>query len=485
MSIILDYTNYNPREIGSESRHLSDLESGEISRDKYSFLCASSLRWERYSAEEQSSLAYSYNERLKVCRNTDRKLYIVQDFVNFQQYFLGVGAKLVDKDRKLPLGSIPPPKHRNFAYEWREVTDVYPQLPCQATLPSYSTGYPTESGYRNCVLEFEDNSCLLIKESRAIGVRYENIVVCLTHLSKKDLDNCVQYLVYGKLIDRIVVNNSEWLAKVCDDIENRGFGLSETETVKWERYILDCTIFYNLTVNDLKHFTRLSNFTAEDLYSYHMSDCGLYAADVKFGRVLAGADNISKPPYVPDYTARAYVMAGKGPDLSKTFGVPGYQGVRDNDLDYKYSGEKIDTVASYHTRSASRNAERTMSVSTEQPSASYSPLSVEQPEVIHRKKTDSLSSSDSTGNWMQEDDDSLDCESPNRLHGNKSEYRFQVRPASKENPVIHVLNKRCVFTHVKGVKGCLKDFGIYTSINGYDFVLPREVRVNLSKHTQW
>ena len=189
MSFIFDYTNYNPREIDRESIQIPDLESGEISRDTYSFLCESRLRWEQYSTEEQSCLAYSYSERVKVCRNTDRKLYIVQDFVNFQQYFLGVGCSLVEKDRRLPLSSIPSPKNRNFAYEWREVTDIFPQLPCQATLPSYSVGYP--SGYRNCVLEFEDDSCLLIKDSRAIGVRYENIVVSLTHLSRRDLDNCV------------------------------------------------------------------------------------------------------------------------------------------------------------------------------------------------------------------------------------------------------------------------------------------------------
>ncbi len=46
----------------------------------------------------------------------------------------------------------------------------------------------------------------------------------------------------------------------------------------------------------------------------------------------------------------------------------------------------------------------------------------------------------------------------------------------------HGLNKRCEFTHVEGVKGCIKDFGIYTSPIGYDFVVPKEVRINLSKH---
>ena len=111
----------------------------------------------------------------------------MQDFVNFQQHFLGLGCSLVDKDRRLPSSSIPSPKCRNFAHDWRAVTDVFPQLPCQATLPSYSTGYPIELGCKNCVLEFDDNSCLLIKDSSAIGVRYENIVVCLTPLSKEDI----------------------------------------------------------------------------------------------------------------------------------------------------------------------------------------------------------------------------------------------------------------------------------------------------------
>ena len=49
---------------------------------------------------------------MKVC--TDRKLYIVQDFSNFQQQFLGVGARLVEKDRRLPICSIPSPADRNF-----------------------------------------------------------------------------------------------------------------------------------------------------------------------------------------------------------------------------------------------------------------------------------------------------------------------------------------------------------------------------------
>ncbi len=158
-------------------------------------------------------------------------------------------------------------------------------------------------------------------------MRYENIVVCLTHLSKEDIDDCVEYLVYGKLIDRTVVSNSDWIAHVCDDIENRSFGLSEGESVKYEQYILDCSIFYNLTVDNLKHFIRLSNLTAEDLHKYHQSDCGLYATEVNYGR----ASNLTKPAYVPNYTARAYVMAGKSADMSKAYGVPGYRGAKEKD----------------------------------------------------------------------------------------------------------------------------------------------------------
>ncbi len=439
--------------------------------------CESSLRWEQYSAEEQSCLAYSYNERLKVRRNTDRKLYIVQDFVNFQQYFLGVGAKLVAKDRRLPFFSIPSPRQRNFALEWREVTDVYPQLPCQATLPSYSTGYPIPSGFRNCVLEFEDNSCLLIKESRAIGVRHENTIVSLTHLSKKDLDNCVQYLVYGKSIDTLKVTNQEWIAKVCEDIENRKSGLTESESVHYEEYILNCTIFYNLTINDIKHFIRLRDYTAEDLIDYHRSECGEYAVNVKFGR----AETHTKPPYVPKYTSRAQIMAGKSSDLSKTYGVPGYKGAAENDPDYQYPGDPIPPIMSYHTRSVDKNTGRTMIVSTEKTSTSYPSLSVEQPAATQREKVDSISS-DSTEFVNYHDEYDSDGESPDRLYGNRTDYVFQVRPASKERPSRHELNKRCQYTHVKRVEGCIKDFGIYTSPNGYDFVIPKEVRVNLHKH---
>ncbi len=158
----------------------------------------------------------------------------------------------MEKDRRLPLSSIPAPKNRNFAHEWREVTDIFPQLPCQATLPSYSSGYPTESGCRNCVLEFSDNSCLLIRNGRAIGVRFQNIVVCLTQLSKEDIGNCVKYLIYGELIDRTVVSNPDWIGHVCADIENRSFGLTEGETVQYEQYFV-CKILYYIKYIELKN----------------------------------------------------------------------------------------------------------------------------------------------------------------------------------------------------------------------------------------
>ena len=102
MSLALDSNNYIPREIHKDSPQIPNLESGEISRDKYSFLCGSKVLWDRYSVDEQSCLAYSYGERVKVSRNTDRKLFIAQDFVNFQQYFLGLDSSLVVKDRRLP-----------------------------------------------------------------------------------------------------------------------------------------------------------------------------------------------------------------------------------------------------------------------------------------------------------------------------------------------------------------------------------------------
>ena len=95
MSLALDLNNYNPRKIDKNSPQIPNLESGEVSRDKYSFLCGSQKLWNRYSANEQSCLAYSYGERLKVARNTDRKLFIAEDFVNFQQHFLGLDCSLV------------------------------------------------------------------------------------------------------------------------------------------------------------------------------------------------------------------------------------------------------------------------------------------------------------------------------------------------------------------------------------------------------
>ncbi len=66
-----------------------------------------------------------------------------------------------------------------------------------------------------------------------------------------------------------------------------------------------------------------------------------------------------------------------------------------------------------------------MSVSTEQASASYSPLPEEQPSGTHRAKADSFSS-ESTANWINEDCDSSDDESPGRLHRSKPDYKFEV-----------------------------------------------------------
>ena len=160
--------------------------------------------------------------------------------LNFQQHFLGLDCSLVEKDRRLPFSSIPSPKKRNFAYEWREVTDTLSQLPCLVTLLSFSTGYPTDIGCTNCTLEFSDGSCLLI--SRAIGVKFQDIVICLTKLSKDDIDNCVDYLIYGKEIRKSVASNSDWLNHVCADIHSREFGLTEGETIQYERYVLDCLI---------------------------------------------------------------------------------------------------------------------------------------------------------------------------------------------------------------------------------------------------
>ena len=77
-----------------------------------------------------------------------------------------------------------------------------------------------------------------------------------------------------------------------------------------------------MTINDIKHFTRLRGYTAEDLIDYHTSACGEYAVDIKFGR----ADSRTKPPYVPKYSSRAQIMAGKSSNLSQSFGVPSYQG---------------------------------------------------------------------------------------------------------------------------------------------------------------
>ncbi len=306
MSLALDLNNYNPRNIDKNSPQIPNFESGEVSRDKYSFLCGSRKLWNRYSVNGQSCLVYSYGERLKVARNTNRKLFIAEDFVNFQQHFLGLDRSFVEKDRRLPFSSIPSPSKRNFAYEWQEVTDTFSQLPCLVTLLSFSTGYPTDTGCTNCILEFSDGSCLLIKDSRAIGVRFQDIVICLTKLSKVDIDNCVEYLVYGKEIRISPVSNSDWLSLLCADIHSRELGLTESESIQYERYVLDCLIYYNLTVDSIKQFTRLSHFTASDLEDYKNSECGQYAVAVSLGQ----EKGLRKPTYTPSYTSRAYVMAG-------------------------------------------------------------------------------------------------------------------------------------------------------------------------------
>ena len=157
--------------------------------------------------------------------------------------------------------------------------------------------------------------------------------------------------------------------------------------------MLNCTIYYNLTINDIKHFTRLRGYTAEDLIEYHTSECGEYAIDVKFGR----ADTRTKPPYVPKYSSRAQIMAGKSSNLSQSYGVPNYQGATEKDPEYKYSGEPIPKIVSYHTRSADRT------------STSDSTLSVEQPAANQREKVDSFSS-DSTEMWPYDEVSVYTCE---------------------------------------------------------------------------
>ena len=92
--IYMDYTNYNPRNIDSSSQFLPEFEFSQYNRKKYSSLCASDKVWDHYSLAEQSCLAYTYDERVKVSKNTDQKFYIVHDFNNFQRYFLGTGARL-------------------------------------------------------------------------------------------------------------------------------------------------------------------------------------------------------------------------------------------------------------------------------------------------------------------------------------------------------------------------------------------------------
>ena len=78
MSLPLDLNNYNPRNIGKNSPQIPSLESGEVDRAKYAFLCGSRALWDLYSEPLQSCLVYSYVQRVKVARNTDRKLFIVE-----------------------------------------------------------------------------------------------------------------------------------------------------------------------------------------------------------------------------------------------------------------------------------------------------------------------------------------------------------------------------------------------------------------------
>ncbi len=219
----------------------------------------------------------------------------------------------------------------------------------------------------------------------------------------------------------------------------------------------------------------MSHLTAEDLDKYQNSDCGQYATAVSYGCE-------AKPTYVPSYTERAYVMAGKSLDISKAYGVRSYRGAREKDPSYRYQGEKVDTIASYHTRSGSRKlAANIMSVSPEQTVTSSSTLPDEQASGDHVENAESVSS-DNTWNWPNIDYDPSDDDSPGRLHSSQTEYIFEEVNASVEKPAAHKLNAHCDFTHVERVKGCVKDFGLYTSVNGHKFVLPAEVRVNLSKH---
>ena len=56
-------------------------------------------------------------------------------------------------------------------------------------------------------------------------------MICLTKLSKDDIDNCVDYLIYGKEIRKSVVSNADWIGHVCADIHSREIGLTEGETI--------------------------------------------------------------------------------------------------------------------------------------------------------------------------------------------------------------------------------------------------------------
>ncbi len=316
MTLALDSNNYNPRNINKESPQIPNLESGQVHKDKYSFLCGSKVIWDSYSTQEQSCLAYSYGERLKVCRNTDKQLFIAQDFVNFQQYFLGLDCSLVKKDRRLPLSSIPAPRERKFSHEWREVTDTFPQLPCLATLPSYSSGYPTDLGCTDCILEFSDNSCLLIRNSRAIGVKCQDIVISLSHLSREDIDNCITYLVYGEPTYKTVVSNADWIGHVCADIQNRCFGLTERETVQYEQYVLDCTIYYNLRVNNTGIRYDFSTEPVPIMYLYCLTVSTSVRNSTFFRSILTHLPVMSLNPSIPEITTVTW-FSDKGPHFAQ------------------------------------------------------------------------------------------------------------------------------------------------------------------------
>ncbi len=151
------------------------------------------------------------------------------------------------------------------------------------------------------------------------------------------------------------------------------------------------------------------------------------------------------------------------------------------DPDYVYQGEKCDSIAEYHTRSgkSKKTAASTMSVSSEQATSSSSPLPEEQASGSNVEAADSVSS-DNTWNYVNPSDD--EDESPGRLHSSQTEYTFKLVNVPPEKPLTHSLNPHCNFVHVEKVEGCVKDFGLYTSASGGKYIIPAEVRINLSKH---